>query len=84
MFVFLNKGIELLIEGRVKSVLVILYCAGSSEVEGDAYEWYWHGYSGSVVEKGRVLKANREMYLASLFFLTALLQLVFMKRLEKQ
>jgi len=26
--------------------------------EGDTYEWYWHGYPDSVVEKGTVLKAN--------------------------
>lgn len=25
---------------------------------GDTYEWYWHGYPDSVVEKGKVLKAN--------------------------
>jgi len=25
---------------------------------GDTYEWYWHGYPDSVVEKGEVLKAN--------------------------
>lgn len=25
---------------------------------GDSYEWYWHGYPDSVVEKGKVLKAN--------------------------
>ena len=26
--------------------------------QGDTYEWYWHGYPDSVVEKGTVLKAN--------------------------
>ncbi len=25
---------------------------------GDTYEWYWHGYPDSVVEKGKVLYAN--------------------------
>ena len=25
---------------------------------GDTYEWYWHGYPDSVVEKGKVLVAN--------------------------
>ncbi len=25
---------------------------------GDTYEWYWHGYPDSVVEKGTVLEAN--------------------------
>lgn len=25
---------------------------------GDTYEWYWHGYPDSIVEKGKVLKAN--------------------------
>ena len=25
---------------------------------GDTYEWYWHGYPDSVVEKGKVLKIN--------------------------
>ena len=25
---------------------------------GDSYEWYWHGYPDSVVEKGKVIKAN--------------------------
>jgi hypothetical protein len=26
--------------------------------KGDTYEWYWHGYPDSVVEKGKVLEAN--------------------------
>ena len=26
--------------------------------EGDTYEWLWHGYPDSVMEKGTVLKAN--------------------------
>src|ERR1035437_4072442 len=26
--------------------------------KGDSYEWYWHGYGDSVVEKGKVLDAN--------------------------
>src|SRR5215211_4688115 len=26
--------------------------------EGDNYEWWWHGYPDSVVEKGKVLSAN--------------------------
>ncbi len=26
--------------------------------EGDSYTWYWHGYPDSVLEKGKVLKAN--------------------------
>jgi uncharacterized protein YndB with AHSA1/START domain len=25
---------------------------------GDSYAWYWHGYPDSVVEKGKVIKAN--------------------------
>ena len=25
---------------------------------GDTYEWYWHGYPDSVVEKGKVLKVS--------------------------
>jgi hypothetical protein len=25
---------------------------------GDTYEWYWHGYPDSVVEKGKILQAN--------------------------
>jgi hypothetical protein len=25
---------------------------------GDSYEWYWHGYPDSILEKGTVLKAN--------------------------
>lgn len=32
--------------------------AKESIEEGDTYEWYWHGYPDSVVEKGKVLKAN--------------------------
>ena len=26
--------------------------------EGDQYEWYWHGYPDSVLERGKVLSAN--------------------------
>ena len=29
-----------------------------SVVEGDEYTWHWHGYPDSVLEKGKVLKAN--------------------------
>jgi hypothetical protein len=25
---------------------------------GDTYEWYWHGYPDSIVEKGKILQAN--------------------------
>ena len=25
---------------------------------GDSYEWYWHGYPDSVLEKGKILEAN--------------------------
>jgi uncharacterized protein YndB with AHSA1/START domain len=25
---------------------------------GDEYEWYWHGYPDSVVEKGKIISAN--------------------------
>ena len=25
---------------------------------GDTYEWYWHGYPDSVVEKGRIVQTN--------------------------
>ena len=32
---------------------------GDSPIQqGDTYEWYWHGYPDSVVEKGKVLKAD--------------------------
>jgi hypothetical protein len=32
----------------------------SNEVvqKGDTYEWYWHGYPDSVVERGKVLETN--------------------------
>ncbi len=30
--------------------------------EGDTYEWYWHGYPDSVVEKGKVLKADGRIF----------------------
>jgi hypothetical protein len=26
--------------------------------KGDAYEWYWHGYPDSLLQKGRILAAN--------------------------
>lgn len=35
--------------------------------EGDTYEWYWHGYPDSVVEKGKVLKANGRNYFSFTF-----------------
>ena len=25
---------------------------------GDSYEWYWHGYPDSVVERGKILESN--------------------------
>jgi hypothetical protein len=25
---------------------------------GDSYEWYWHGYPDTILEKGRVLQSN--------------------------
>ncbi|HEY0680449.1 MAG TPA: SRPBCC domain-containing protein [Chitinophagaceae bacterium] len=32
---------------------------GSEAVEqGDQYEWLWHGYPDSIVEKGKILSAN--------------------------
>jgi uncharacterized protein YndB with AHSA1/START domain len=27
---------------------------------GDQYEWYWHGYPDSVVEKGKIVSANEK------------------------
>ncbi len=27
---------------------------------GDTYEWYWHGYSDEVVERGKVILANQK------------------------
>lgn len=27
---------------------------------GDAYEWYWHGYPDSVVEKGKIVSVNEK------------------------
>jgi uncharacterized protein YndB with AHSA1/START domain len=29
-------------------------------VAGDQYEWYWHGYPDSVVEKGKIVSANEK------------------------
>jgi uncharacterized protein YndB with AHSA1/START domain len=26
--------------------------------QGDSYEWYWHGYPDTVVEKGKILETN--------------------------
>ncbi|UZR99686.1 SRPBCC domain-containing protein [Chondrinema litorale] len=48
---FLRKAIFKDSAGNVRA-------ANETVQEGDTYEWYWHGYPDSVVEKGTVLKAN--------------------------
>ena len=35
----------------------------------DTYEWYWHGYPDSVVEKGTIIKANGQDVFAFTFSL---------------
>lgn len=37
--------------------------------EGSTYEWYWHGYSDAVVEKGKVLKVENGNHFAFTFSL---------------
>lgn len=48
---FLRKAIFKDAQGNLKK--------GHAAIEeGDTYEWYWHGYPDSIVEKGKILKAN--------------------------
>lgn len=57
---FLRKAVFRDANGAVKD--------GASVIaEGDTYEWYWHGYPDSVVEKGKVLKANGENHFSFTF-----------------
>src|ERR1700761_5826431 len=35
--------------------------------KGDNYEWYWHGYPDSVVEKGQITAANGKDHFAFTF-----------------
>ena len=48
---FLRKVIFTGADGRAR---------GNNEpiAAGDTYEWYWHGYPDSVMEKGKILEAN--------------------------
>ncbi|MTI25486.1 SRPBCC family protein [Fulvivirga kasyanovii] len=48
---FLRKAVFKDAEGNLKDKKAPI-------VEGDTYEWFWYGYPDSVVEKGKVLKAN--------------------------
>lgn len=48
---FLRKAIFRNEEGQIID-------KNDSVTTGDTYEWYWHGYPDTVVEKGRILKTN--------------------------
>lgn len=48
---FLRKAQFYTADGKLRK-------SGDRVQEGDTYEWYWHGYPDSVVEKGTVLRAN--------------------------
>ncbi len=37
--------------------------------EGDGYEWFWHGYPDSIMEKGKILSANGKDKLSFTFSL---------------
>ncbi len=48
---FLRKAIFRDVSGRERDLNEVVQA-------GDTYEWYWHGYPDSVVEKGKVLMTN--------------------------
>jgi len=48
---FLRKAIFHSADGTLRE-------ADEPVAAGDQYEWYWHGYPDSVMEKGKVLSAN--------------------------
>lgn len=48
---FLRKAIFTDPQGKVRDKNSVVQA-------GDSYEWYWHGYPDSILEKGTVLKTN--------------------------
>lgn len=48
---FLRKAIFRDPQGKIREKNSIVQA-------GDSYEWYWHGYPDSILEKGTVLKTN--------------------------
>lgn len=48
---FLRKAIFTSADGTLRK-------ADEPVEAGDQYEWYWHGYPDSVVEKGKIVSAN--------------------------
>jgi uncharacterized protein YndB with AHSA1/START domain len=57
---FLRKANFYAIAGRLRH-------AGESIAKEDTYEWYWHGFDDSTVEKGEVLEVNDRDFLKFTF-----------------